>query len=94
MQGGAFTPADRILLSSSQAGGQLYCYSARTGANQGVLAIGTHHELEGIAVRTVELRGRPAQVHLLSAETDYLPFVRWGDSFAIHSYSVPQPDAL
>lgn len=94
VQGGAFTPNERILLSTSQSGGQVFCYSARTGASQGVLHIGTHHELEGIAVRSVEVQGRAAQVHLLSAETDYLPFVRWGDSFAIHSYSVPHPAEL
>ena len=61
VQGGAFTPADRILLSTSQSGGQVFCYSARTGESQGVLEIGSHHELEGIAVRTRGGRaaGRP-----------------------------------
>jgi hypothetical protein len=94
VQGGAFTPAGRILLTSSWSGGQVFCYSARTGSCLGVLEIGTHHELEGIAVRSIELAGQALQVHVLSAETDYWPFLNWGDSFSVHSYAVPRPEAL
>jgi hypothetical protein len=101
VQGGAFTANGRVLLTSSCAGGQLFGYDATTGACEGVLEIGVHHELEGIAVRPVRVglvvdgqEAEEAQVHVLSARTDYWPFVRWGDSFSIHSYAVPQPDSL
>ncbi len=94
VQGGAFTGRGRVLLTSSNAGGQLFCYSAATGESLGVLEIGTYFELEGIAVAPVQVNGQLASVHLLEAATDYWPFVRWGDSFFLRSYRVPRPDEL
>ncbi len=94
VQGGAFTPNGRILLTSSCEGGQLFGYDVETGRCLGVLEIGTHHELEGIAVRSVEVAGETTQVHLTSAATHYWPFVKWGDSFEIHSYAAERPELL
>jgi hypothetical protein len=94
VQGGAFTPAGRVLLTSSNAGGQVFCYSASDGRSQGVLELGRFHEMEGIAVHALEVAGQRAEVHILDAGTDYWPFVRWGDSFAVRSYAVERPEDL
>lgn len=89
VQGGAFTDDGTVLLTSSQAGGQVWAHATSDGSSRGVLELGDFHELEGIVVRTCSVAGARADVHLLAADTDYLPFLRWGDSFRVRSYRVP-----
>jgi hypothetical protein len=89
VQGGAFFDAGHVLLTSSEAGGRVYAFSTSDGSWLGMRQLGGYHEMEGIAVHRHDVGGQPADVHILEAATDYWPFVKWGDSFAVRSYRVP-----
>jgi hypothetical protein len=86
VQGGAFVD-DRLVLTSSAAGGLAYAYAA-DGEWLGVRRFGDYVELEGITVHARQVAGRPARIHILDAGTHYWPFVKWGDHFTVRSYSV------
>jgi hypothetical protein len=86
VQGGAFTADGRVLLSSSVGRGQVFGYAVADGsALQVVTGLG-FHEMEGLAVHPMTVAGQPADVHILDATTQYWPFLRWGDSFAVRSF--------
>jgi hypothetical protein len=89
VQGGAFTDDHRVVLTSSNAGGQVFCYSVPDGSLLDLADGLGFHELEGVAVHPVPVAGQQADLHLLDARTDYWPFLRWGDSFAVRSYRLP-----
>jgi hypothetical protein len=86
VQGGAFTEHGRILLSSSNDRGQIFCYARDGGECIEVLDLRDFREMEGLAVRRVLVAGEPADVHILDAGTHYWPFAKWGDWFAVRSY--------
>jgi hypothetical protein len=86
VQGGAFTDDGRVLLSSSNGGGQVFSFAASDGALVEVLEFGTFHEMEGLAVRRCRVGGELADVHVLDAGTHYWPFLSWGDWFSVRSY--------
>lgn len=89
VQGGAFVDG-RVVLTSSDGGGRVYAYAA-DGKWLGVRQFGDYFELEGVAVHSRPVAGRDARIHILDAGTHYWPFVKWGDHFAVRSYSiVPQ----
>jgi hypothetical protein len=91
VQGGAFAGGGRVVLTSSNAGGQAFCYSTADGRCLGIRQFGDFHELEGLALAPVRVGGELAEIHVLDAFTHYVPFVRWGDSFTVRSFGAQQP---
>ncbi len=86
VQGGAFTSDGRVLLSSSVDQGQVFGYATSDGAALQVVTGLGFHEMEGLAVHPMTVAGQTADVHILDATTQYWPFLRWGDSFAVRSF--------
>jgi hypothetical protein len=86
VQGGAFSSDGRVLLSSSVGQGQVFVYAVGDGSALQVLTGFGFREMEGLAVHPMTVAGQPADVHILDAATQYWPFLRWGDSFAVRSF--------
>lgn len=86
LQGGAFTDDGRVLLSSSNDGGQVFGFRTDDGECLGVHEFGDYQEMEGLTVRRCLVGGQVADVHVLDAGTHYWPFVSWGDWFSVRSY--------
>ncbi len=87
VQGGAFTGDGRVLLTSSAGQGRLFSYAVDDGGVLDVLSGLGFHEMEGLAVHPMTVAGERADVHILDATTQYWPFLRWGDSFAVRSFA-------
>jgi hypothetical protein len=59
----------------------------------GVFPGSLYHEIEGVAVQSLVISGRPTVVHVMNeGEESYIP--PHNADYALHSYSVPRPDEL
>jgi hypothetical protein len=99
VQGGAFTPNGRLLLSCNDPP-LLVCVSALNGHVFGALHLSdVEGEVEGLTIFTLTVpnshghRGN-CQVHVVDGVTNNIPIVDDTDEFYIRSYAVTAPAAL
>ncbi|MEJ7678273.1 MAG: hypothetical protein WKG06_10515 [Segetibacter sp.] len=92
-QGGVFTSGGRVIISRSDPN-CILCFSSITGYYLGGCMLGdfgsTGSELEGVTVREWYFDVKPAHVHLLELDNDFLT----KDDCYLQSYSVPEPNRL
>lgn len=92
VQGGVFTKRGRFILVRWDYNA-VFCYSSLNGHCFGAKKLGDFDsdgsEVESVAVRSWQINGAPAQVHILELDNDL-----GGDDFYLHSFQVPDPARL